>query len=299
MRIFHIRCFCEMLGRILTQHQPEKSVAVKKIFSLLLVMYLPLAHGHGMVHEQIEALTRQLQNEPNNSDALIERGRLFIEDENYLAARADFKQVLKIDKDTRSAHYYLGDVALKVKRYKEAVRHAQTFISTLNREAGGLTRGYRLLGAAYTGIGDYSEASKSYQKAIDVSQEPRPAFFYDLADAYEKQGQPIKALEALEQGIKTLGPLVILQDRALKIEISLHNYTAALKRVNHMIESGQRLAILYERKAHILEQSGNPIEAKANYQQAMAELQKIPQGRRGSPLMLSLQQTLQAKTNEQ
>ncbi len=252
----------------------------------------PPALGHPMVHEKIDHLTLQISHEPPNATLLLRRGRLYIEIAEYIAARTDFERALKIDRNTRAAHYYLGHVALKTARYHEAVRHARTFISAVDHEAGALVRGYRLLAAAYDRLQDYKRAAGAYQTVVDVAAEPRPSFFLDLVAIYLKQKQYASSMRVLARAIDRLGPLAVFEEQALKIEIVSHAYGMAIKRIDRLINIGQRLPVLYEQKGRILEMDGRADEAEQAYRRALAEWNRLPIGRRHSPAMLSLRDRL-------
>jgi len=268
-----------------------------QIFFYVCLFYLPMALGHGLVHEQIDELTHLIKNNPQNVELYLKRGRLFIEAKHYHEANTDFEQALKLDNKTRAAYYFLGDVALKTAQFDQARQYANIFIKKLTSEAAALTRGYRLLGAAYQGRGNYLLAAKAYQTAINYSKTPRPEFYLDLADVYAQLKDYVNGLITLNDGMKKLSSLAVFQDRALKFEIASNAYKKALNRIDRMIKNGARLPFLYDKKGQIFEWLQHYIEAKQSYQNALNEIDKLPLSRRNSRVLRDLRISILAKLN--
>lgn len=261
-------------------------MSLHKILVMLVCLFtMPLGYSHGMIHEQIHDLTKQINKHPDNTALLMKRGRLYIEDEKYTAAKNDFMRILKLDSQNRSTHYYLSDVALKQHQYKKAIHHATQFISMLQDEAGALSRGYRLLGAAYEGQKNHSQAAIAYQEVLKVSEQPHPEYYLDLANVLHKAQQHQQAINVLDDGLSRLGTLIVLQDKALHIEIDAEKHSNALQRIDHMIEQGQRLHVLYQQKGGILQTANRHDEAVQAYKMAVNEIDKLPIKRRNTQAM--------------
>jgi tetratricopeptide (TPR) repeat protein len=246
-----------------------------------------------MLHEQIESLSEQILDSPENAKLYVERGRLYLDDEYYPGAVSDLEKALSLDTQARSAHYYLGVAALNTGRHAGAARHARQFIAMLDGEVTGLVRGYRLLGAALSAQAMFKQAADAYQRAIDAAEQPRPDDYLDLAEAYRQSRQFPKALQAIEQGIHRLGPLAVLNKRAVDIEVKSGAYDLALVRLERMITRGQGLAVLYEQKASVLQRAGRPEDARAAAKLALAEIEKLPAARRNTLALKTLAEKLQ------
>lgn len=272
---------------------------LKHIIIYTLVLYTSTVLAHGMVHEQIDRLSSQLQKSPDDVKLLLKRGRLYIEEKHFHAANADFIHVLKLDPDKRTAHYYLADIALKTGKHTEAIQQITFFINRLNGEAGALSRAYRLLGGAYEAQQKLELAANAYHQCIQQSTQPRPVFFLDLARVYQQNQQTAKALNAIELGIQALGPLLVLQQKALDIEYASSSYDDALKRVNRLIDKGQNLIAFYEYKARILEKTHKSIDAKHAYKMALLEYEKLPPARSNTKAMQILHKKLIAHINDE
>lgn len=91
------------------------------------------------------------------------------------------------------AHYNLGNIYLKDKKYnsainsyKEAIKYNKIFPYS-----------YYNMGCAYLAQKQYKDAKKAFKKAIKLKAEPN--FYYNLAFAEKKLGNTKKAQEALDK----------------------------------------------------------------------------------------------------
>lgn len=265
-------------------------------FALGIGIHLPIVFGHGFVQWQIEELSQEIHREPPNAEHYLMRGRLYMDEEHYHQASDDFNEALNRDSHSRSAYYFLGEVAFKAGQYQDAKRYAERFIDALDGESGALTGGYRLLGSSFLQLGEYAQAAYVYQQAIDHADAPRPDYFLELATVYQQMHLSGDALMALEKGRNKLGFLAVFDERALEIEIADGSYGAALKRLDDMIAQGRRLPVLYQQKSKILLLAGRSEEGKQAKRKALAELDKLPDMRRNTPAMQSLRKDLMVNT---
>lgn len=263
---------------------------------LLALVPLPL-FAHGLVHDQISKLEHEIHHHPDQADLYLQRGRLYLEEERNQEARQDFERALQLDRNARAAHYFLGQLALKRDEPDLALRHAETFLASLHDERGGLTRGYRLLGEIYSHQHEFGRAADAYRAAIAQAESPQPEYFLDLADACLNQGAGHldEAIAALDDGIRRLGPLTVLQDKAVEIESRAGRFDAALQRLDAMIAQGQRLPELYARQGRLLLAAGRTDAARDSFQVALARLDSLPAARRETAAMRELRGSLQAQ----
>lgn len=271
---------------------------MRSLLFIVLLALVPLRlSAHGLVHDQISKLNHEIHHHPDQADLYLQRGRLYLEEAHDPEAQRDFERALQLDRNARAAHYFLGQLALKRDEPDLALRHAETFIASLQGERGGLTRGYRLLGDIYSHQHEFGRAADAYRAAIAQAESPQPEYFLDLADACLKQGAGHldDAIAALDDGIRRLGPLTVLQDKAVEIESRAGRFDAALQRLDAMIAQGQRLPELYARQGRLLLAAGRTDAARESFQMALARLDSLPAARRETAAMRELRGTLQAQ----
>lgn len=271
---------------------------MRSLLFIVLLALVPLRlFAHGLVHDQISKLEHEIHHHPDQADLYLQRGRLYLEEARDPEARQDFERALQLDRNARAAHYFLGQLALKRDEPDLALRHAETFLASLHDERGGLTRGYRLLGGIYSHQHEFGRAADAYRAAIAQAESPQPEYFLDLADACLNQGAGHldEAIAALDDGIRRLGPLTVLQDKAVEIESRAGRFDAALLRLDAMIAQGQRLPELYARQGRLLLAAGRTDAARESFQLALARLDSLPAARRDTAAMRELRGSLQAQ----
>lgn len=96
------------------------------------------------------------------------------------------------------------------------------------------------------------------------------------------------------EGIRQLGPLVLLELPALELDVQLKRYDAALQRVDVLAAHSPRQEEWLRRRGEILELAGRPAEARAAWAAAWAALETLPPHRRQVPAAEQLAATIQA-----
>jgi tetratricopeptide (TPR) repeat protein len=265
---------------------------VRHLAFLTLFLAARLAWAHGAVHEQIERFNARIAEQPGNADLYLQRGRLFLEDRHFEEAGRDFRRALQIDPHLRAAHYFHGDALLKSGDAASAERETRAFLAALGEEdRGGLSRGFRLLGQSLAAQGRPLESAGAFRTALHHAPDPDPAHYRDCAAAWLAAGPAYRetALEILDSGITRLGLLPALQEMALEIEIQAGRPEAAVKRLDGLIAQGQGRERWLFRKGEILLKAGRTPEARQAFEEALAAIEALPPGRRGTRALRELE----------
>jgi Tfp pilus assembly protein PilF len=262
------------------------------LFALLFCTGQALAHGS--LHNQIQDLTKTMQREGRSAKLLVQRGRLHLEHGNNMSATQDFMSALKLDPRERSANYYLAEQAFNQKKLPEARRYAEKFLAMLTGEPGAIVRGQSLYGEILSAQGEYRAAGAAFRIALDQAAEPSPEHYLHLAEAQGKAGATAEALASLDEGMRKLGMLTVLEDKSISLNIESKAWDDALSRLEAMIQRGQGLPELYLRKARILQAAGRQPSVQVAVQEGLASIDQIPAARRETPAMKQLQADLLA-----
>lgn len=106
-----------------------------------------------------------IQLQPNNTEALYNRGLLFQNMGMFEKADEDYFLILKIDNTYSNAHYNLGYIDLAYnKDYKSAIIHFTDAI----RVNGQYTEAFYNRGVAFELLGDTKSAEKDYRQALSI-----------------------------------------------------------------------------------------------------------------------------------
>jgi predicted Zn-dependent protease len=267
------------------------------LFALLFVTGQALAHGS--LHDQIHDLTATMRREGHSAPLLVQRGRLHMEHGNNKSATRDFLAALKRNPGERTAHYYLAEQAFNQQRWPDARRHAERFLAMLKGEPGAIMRGQSLYGQILLAQGQYGAAATAFRSALDQAAEPLPEHYLHLADAQDKAGATAQALASLDEGMRKLGMLSVLQNKAIGLSIASQAWDDALQRLDAMIMQGQGLPELYLRKATVLRAAERQAAAQETVQAGLASIDQIPPARRETAAMQQLRAELLAMQSGQ
>jgi len=199
-----------------------------RAFLLSVVSVTSIAHG--LVHEQINKITAQWDQNPD-CDLLVKRGRLWLEDQNLKKAEEDFKRAIECDGGNRNALFHLSEQYLLEKNFPLAMKFNRMFLKGLNNEAGALKRGFELRGQILLAQDKPSQAAQAFRAALLHANPVEPALIMEYVQAL-KSPEAIKELDKWNQKI---GPLLVLEQAALEYEEQLKHWSSALKRTERII----------------------------------------------------------------
>ncbi|HEX6244003.1 MAG TPA: hypothetical protein VFZ61_23970, partial [Polyangiales bacterium] len=100
------------------------------------------------------------------------------------------------------------------------------------------------------------------------------------------------ALAVLAEGSQKLGPLITLDEAALAIELRLKRYPDALSRLDAMLGRVARNEHLLAKKAEVLQRAGDRAAARATREQALAQIEALPEAKKKLPSTRELTEQL-------
>ena len=269
---------------------------MRRAVFLIALLAAQTAWAHGAVHEQIRLLEARIARAPGDAELYLERGRLYLEDRHFEEANRDFRRALTLDPRLRAAHYFQGSSRLRSGDAAGAEREARAFLSALGREdRGGLMRGYRLLGQSLAEQGRPAEAAEACRSALGQADEPDPGLYRECADAALAASQSPEALRILDEGIGRLGPLTVLEEKAIEIELQAGGTDGALARLDRLAAAGPGRERWLAQKGEVLERAGRSAEARQAFEAALAAIRSLPPGRRKTRSLLRLEQEVEAR----
>lgn len=127
-----------------------------KALHLLGIAYLEA----GQNQQAITELTKALALEPNNLNSLTTLGQAYLNKHDYTKALGPLKKAQSLAPQDPKVHRHLGMALAGLKRYPEAL---EAFL-----KAGDEAQAYNNIGVYYYQAGQYEEAAKCFQKAIDL-----------------------------------------------------------------------------------------------------------------------------------
>lgn len=151
----------------LVLHQDPKRTKARH---LLGIAYLEA----GRTQRAISELTRALALEPGNVKSLITLGQAYLKKNDYARALAPLKKAQALAPQDAKVNRQLGMALAGLKRYSEAL---EAFM-----KAGDEAQAYNNLGVYFFKDGQYEEAAKCFQRALDL----RATFYQEAKDNLQR-----------------------------------------------------------------------------------------------------------------
>jgi tetratricopeptide (TPR) repeat protein len=250
------------------------------------------AGAHAELTLQIEEMTRQIALDPRNIDLYLRRGELHRTHLDWDSALADFNTVRTLEPANKYVDLAVGRLMADANWLLSARGFLDRFIAANPKHADAFTARARV----HARLQLHLASADDYAAAIRFSPEPGPELFIERAQTLVAQSPEYcdKALEGLDEGIKQIGSLVTLQLLAIDLELKRTNYTGALARVDEIAQRSPRKEGWLTRRAEILEQAGQPQEARVAYRAALGALAALPPVRRNVPAMAQLEKRIRS-----
>jgi len=239
------------------------------------------AAGHGPIPEQIAAITKRIEQNPEDATLLLRRGELHRVDRAWSAALADYTHAANLDPELSAVQLCLGRMLLEAGWPRSARISLDRFLAEQPDHVSGLVTRARALAE----LGDGIAAARDYTHAlaaIGEKRKPLPEYYLRRARALAGEGPDHldEALRGLDEGIKRLGPLVTFELYAIELELARKDCDGALARLDAIITQSPRKEKWLTRRGDILEQAGRHEEARAAYTHALTLLQSVSAHRR-------------------
>lgn len=249
-------------------------------------------HGHGELLLRISAATRRIQAATNNLAQLyLERGELYREDQNWDAAEADYAKAEQLDPKLVGVDFCRARVLDDAGRLPESRAIYDKYLSRYPTDGEAFIGRARVL----VKLNQRKAAIPDYRRGLELSRDPQPEYFLELAQNLIAEGQESEALQSLDDGIKKLGPIPSLQTFALDIEVQRKNYDAAVTRLETVMKPASRKESWLARRGDILLLAGKLAEARKSFEAAVAAIQILPWRIQQGPAMLELRARVEAE----
>ena len=258
--------------------------------SLAATVVVGSAWGHGDRHEYLAQLDAKIEANPKSVPLLLDRAAAHRRLGHFQASLDDLDRVLAVSPDHHQAYYLRGLTHLRggdltqaeaaLRRYLKSVPHSPT--------------GHTALAETLAEQGRYLAAAGEYTLAIAAQPTPVPDHYLARSNAYRAAGQPYLdlAVEGLDEGMSSIGPLITLQRLAIEIELDRENHAGAIARIDEVLAKAPRKETWLVRKGRILASIGRQTDAVDAFRLARAAMNSLPPRVRSSPAMAALRETI-------
>ncbi|HSF16183.1 MAG TPA: tetratricopeptide repeat protein [Vicinamibacteria bacterium] len=257
---------------------------------MALSLVLAAAHrlpAHEDPHHRIEALTKQIAERPGDHELYLKRGALHRVASHWDLALADFERALVLEPGLETVAYYRGRVLLDAGRFAEAEATLDAFLEERADHVEALiarARARRKLGKPLGAVDDYDRVLALVgRSAPDIHVERAAAL------AESGPGHLETALFGLDEAIRDLGPLIVLESKAIEVLLSMRDYDAALERIARLVDRLPRKEAWLLRRGEVLERAGRSGQARASFEAALLAIESLPAHLRQVPMSRDLE----------
>ena len=252
--------------------------------------------GHGDRNEHLAGLDAKIEANPNAVSLLLERSAAHRRLGHFEASLADLDRALVLSPDNHRVHYLRGLTHLRSGSLAEAEVSLRQYL----KSEPGSASGYTALAETLTGQGRHVAAGEHYTLAIAAQGVAVPDHYLARAKAYRAAGTPYLglAVEGLDEGMSSIGPLVTLQRLAIEIELDRGDHAKAIARIDEVLARAPRKETWLVRKGSILAAAGQETAALDTFRRASAALESLPIRARSTPAMTALRETIANHLNK-
>ena len=234
---------------------------------------LPRAWAEPDLRSQVERLSSELKEKPNDALLWYKRGELYRAHHEYARALADYAQAELLEPWLEPIYLSRGRVLYETGRFPDAYRALTQFLQM----APGHPEALIVRARTRIQLGQANAAELDFAEALSHSAAPAPELFLERASNLSQSGKAGAALAVLEEAIARFGPQASLEDSALAIEVRAKRWPQALRRIDAMLPRSERKEHLLARKAQVLEAAGDRAAASEVRRAALLHIADLPE----------------------
>jgi tetratricopeptide (TPR) repeat protein len=257
-----------------------------------LVLGTAAATAHGPFHEQIQALTLELQSKPEDLSLLARRCDIERAHGLWPEAMADLVQLEKLAPADPTNGLRRGVILLGQGHAVEAVPYLRKWVG---KHPDG-TDERLALAQACMGAKHWTHATQEFSTVLASSAEARAQVFLDRAQCQQQAGDSAtNILKGLDEGIVRIGPTPQLVRHAAEVELLRGAVEAAVARFGVLAERSERKERWLFEQGELFRRGGRWEDAQRCYSNAIVALESLPPKFQRSLLSVELRRELEAR----
>ena len=266
-----------------------------------MAILIQVSRGHGDRSEHLDRLNAKIEADPGSVVLLLDRAEALRRLGHYDESLLDLDRILALSPGNRQVHYLRGLTHYDRRDFAKAEASLRRYIESEPDSPAALAA----LAKTLMMQGRHVEAGNTYTRAIAVQPTPVPDHFIARAKLFRAAGHPAScgtalhcqqllelAIEGLDEGMSSMGPLVTLQRLAIEIELDGDNHAGAITRIDDVLAEAPRKETWLVRRGEILASAGHHEEAFDAFGLASAALESLPPRVRSSPAMIALRERI-------
>lgn len=264
--------------------------------TLVLLINSQSAISHSGAHSRLDIISHQLKKQPNNSELLIERSKVFLEQSQPDKALADLEMAKKLAPSSAKlllgyAHYFetLQQPSNAITYYTQHIEQNGFHLESLYQRA----QNFKALKDTASAIKDY----ETIIRTLPTKNAMRPDIYFELSALYKSNGNIEKALQTLDSGIEAFGLLSHFQREAIDLELIQNRPEAALRRNESLREMLGKTPEWQYQHAVLMNAAGKKTEALVQLERVRTTVTEQLQKKQRKQLVILLDE-INTTTNQ-
>jgi len=248
----------------------------------LLLFARPLS-AHSDLVLQVEALSEQVSQNPQDTELLIRRGDLYRRHGDWAAAENDFQNVRELEADHIMIDWYEGRLLMEAGRSTEAEAMLTRFLETRPDHAGA----YQARAVTRLDLNQKLLAADDFRAAVDKSEQPSPSLYRSLVLSLVAAGfdHSEAAITVVNDGLDRFPREVSLLGLGVDLSLAQSDSQQALKYINEIPPRLYALPQWQFRKAALICIQGDEKTAAESFSAILSDTQTNDRQRAGTWLL--------------
>ncbi|MEP6794742.1 MAG: hypothetical protein ABJB16_10480 [Saprospiraceae bacterium] len=239
------------------------------------LLFLCFVLSHGDLDLRIREKSNQIASHPLDQDLYLERGELYLLHEEFLKARLDFTFCL--DHKLVNTRVLLGmsKSLLYLNSPDSAFQYVERVLTLDDHHLPAL----ELKGAILSALGKYCDAARTLEQLIIIAERPSPALFLEAANDWEscsENGSSQKEIQLLEEGIRRIGAIGVLQQQLVSAYKRQGKYEEAIQILSSIIGQSDLKIRPYFERAQLYIEMHSTDKAKEDLSKALSLIDQLP-----------------------
>jgi tetratricopeptide (TPR) repeat protein len=238
-------------------------------FSLVMypMVYVETAVAHRGMDPDIDEITHELEENPENVELLIKRGRLYRTNGEFPDSLKDLDLAAELNPDNRKILFERSFTLSAMGRDREA----EVALDQYLEQASGRTRLDALAERARirARTGQAALAIDDFNSAISIH--PAMALYLARGELHESLGHLEEAASGYREGLSQLGNAILLKKGLIRVETARKRYDEVLPLIDEELDRASVKTEWHLRRAEVLAAMGKDQAAQSAHEQALAE----------------------------
>ena len=233
--------------------------------------FVEMGFAHSGMDPEIHEITHELEDNPENVELLIKRGRLFRTNGKFAESLKDLDLAKGLDPDNRMITFERGFTLSAIGRNTEAEIAFDQYLE----KASGRTQLDALAERAHirARTGQVSLAIADFNSAIRMH--PAMSLYLALGEIHESLGQFEEAASGYREGLSQLGNAILLKKGLIRVEMKRKRYDEVLALIDEELDRASVKTGWHMRRAEVLAAMGKDQAAQSAQEEALTEANRV------------------------